>query len=67
MTTLHDKKQSMYAVETLYHGAILYKSNGMREGQRHIEGNDFAWSFYDNSICVVYRFEKEVTEKCLHN
>lgn len=65
MTTLHYKKISMYAVETMYHGAILNKSSGKKEGQRRIEGNDFDWSFYDNSICVVYLLENEVTEKCL--
>ena len=66
MTTLHYKKISMYAVETMYHGAILNKSSGKTEGQRRIEGHDFDWRFYENSICVFYLLENEVTEKCLH-
>jgi hypothetical protein len=65
MTTLHYKKISMHAVETMYHGAILYKSSGKTGGKRQIDGNDFVWSLYDHSICVVYRLENEVTERCL--
>ena len=30
-----------------------------------LKGIDFDWSFYDNSICVFYLLENEVTEKCL--
>ena len=64
-STLHYKKISMYAVETMYHGAILYKSNGKAKGKREIEGVHFDWIITDQLICVSYQPENEVIEKCL--
>ena len=57
----------MHAAETMYHGAILYKSSGKTKGNREVEGVQFDWVITDQLICVSYQPENEMIEKCLHH
>lgn len=54
LSGLEDKKHEMRAKETLYQGALLYKTYGISEGIRTEEGTDYAWSAENGQLCVTY-------------
>lgn len=64
-TMLFNKKISMNAAETLYHGAILYNSHGINEGVHQIDGHDYEWVVKTQLICVNYKLDGEVLTKCI--
>ncbi len=64
-TMLFNKKIMMNAAETIYHGAILYKSYGINEGVHHIDGYAYEWVVKAQSICVSYKLDGEVQTKCV--
>lgn len=64
-TKLTNKRFSMYAAETAFHGAIAYQSYGKVNGTRHVEGVDYTWRIESDTICIEYVIGRESLIKCL--
>ncbi|MGG0642890.1 hypothetical protein ABE021_02935 [Sporosarcina gallistercoris] len=54
LSGLEHKKHEMRAKETLYQGALLYKTYGISEGVRTEEGIDYEWSAENGQLCVTF-------------
>lgn len=61
---LEDKKLEMIAKETLYQGAILFKTYGSVSGLRIEAGTEYAWQVKVDTVCVTYHSSKQPEEIC---
>ena len=59
------KKLGMHAAGSAYHGAILYKSYGMTDGENRIDETIFNWSADRDGICVTYQYIEQEFVKCI--
>lgn len=61
---LEDKKLEMRAKETLYQGAILFKTYGSESGLRVEDGIEYEWKATMNAVCVTYNSSKQQEVVC---
>ena len=65
LVTLEDKRLDMRAKETLYQGALIYKTYGGVSGLRTEEGIEYAWKAESDKICVEYKNSKKLEMKSI--
>ncbi len=63
---LYERKLSMHAAETAYHGTVLYRSYQLTEGRRQVDGKHFDWVIEEQSVCVFYEQGGEGLTKCIN-
>lgn len=62
---LEMKRLSMHAAESAYHGAILYRTYGVKSGTNRIEKTVYSWSIESEGICVTYYYIEREVVKCI--
>lgn len=65
LSGLENKKHEMRAKETMYQGALLYTTYGIREGVRTEEGTQYSWSADEGQLCVRYLSGDKTETVCI--